>query len=261
MPRRRDKILTLACGLLLGLGAALPATHAKPRKKPIDGRVQITFDYRDGSATPGINPFYYLNTGMRIDHKYFSFEVDTIMLVVLVDVVSSLLKWAGGGDDSILLMDGLNGNVEPGYYQFFHIAARYNAVRAKPSWLGVGLSTQLSHIDTTFQGERVPVSPFDLGVAVEARKQFGSNATLGVGGVVGNGWTDYSGFNPYYSAVAWVNLKFGRLAGGFMRATWKRQRLDFRGYNRTNPPVDPSIIRRKYWVALWSFDAGVSLSF
>ncbi len=250
----------MVLGALLG-ALCVRSQPAAAEPVPVTVRSLLTFEYRDGAATPEINKFLYLNTGFRADHNYFSLEIDTMLLIVIGDVIATLVKYMAGGGDDIPLMGALNGDTEPGYYRFFHMAARYNVLRTPKSWVGVGLSTQLSHVDTTFRGERVPVSPYDLGLTLEARQQVSPKNTLAVSFGAGNGWMRYSSFNPYYSIATWVNYKVGKFVGLFARGEWKRQRLDLTGYDNPHPPVDPSIIRIREWIDLWAIDAGLSLSF
>ena len=248
------------CALLVGLCLRSPAVVAKPR--PFAARAQLTFEYRDGAApTPTINKFLYLNSGFRVDHRYFSLEVDTMLPIVIGDVLVTLFKYAAGGGDEIVLMEALNGETEPGYYSYFHLVSRYNVLRQEQRRVGIGLSTQLSHVDTTFLGERVPVSPYDLGLTVELMQHLAPGTTVALSVDAGNGWIRYSSFNPYFSVSTWANYQLRKPVGLFARGVWKRQRLDMTGYDNPYAPVEPSVICIEEWIDLWSIEAGLSLSF
>lgn len=255
---RLQCLIASTCALI-----CLAAPASASAEEELGGAVRLSFQHFDGSGEPSFETFSYLNLGFRLDHRLISFDMDTIMPIVLLDGIATLFRYIAGGPAELPLYSALNGAREDGaWIPFFSMSGRYNLYYNGKARLGAGPQIRYGLLSPYYNGTRLGLTSFDAGFHVIGALEL-ERARLRATLAAGNGWTDEADWNPYVGAGFEVEVPVWEWVGVFVRGAGRQQRYDRRAWSNTNlaPGLDPALVRRVGWWTLWSVDAGAAVLF
>lgn len=244
---------------LLSLSLAAPARA----EDDLQGAIRLGYTRAAAQAAPELTPFQYLNVGVRLDHRYFSFEFDSVMPIVIVDGIATLFRFIAGGPAELPIYSALNGALDPGVLPFFTMSARYNFQYDGVVRLGVGPQLRYLLLAPYYGDQRAAMTSLDLGLRACAALELERVRLIG-SLAAGNGWMDDASLNPYLGGGAEVDVPIWGMFGLFVRGDVRGQRVDRRGWAPpayTAEPVESEQIRQVSWWTLWSVDVGAAILF
>ncbi len=241
---------------------------AAPASAEIPGpRARLTLRYTDtsdGDPDPVLDDFLYVENGITLLNKYFFFDLNTPMVLVLVDGIATAIKFLAGGSDSFLLMSALNpGDREPGWITIFEASGGPQAAQFGMLRVGTGVMFQWSWLFPYFDGTRVNIQPVDLGAVLHLWLDRPGELDVTLALAAGNAWHRYAAFNPFFSVAPVVDIPLDGMLSLHLAGRLQVRQFDFTGYaqNISDPDGFENLVRVKPWLVNWVVEAGPSLRF
>ena len=247
--------------LVVALALVCPAPSRAGEVRVTDGGVYLGLDYFTGLDGLGIHDALYLTPGVMIDTGSFHLDVRSSAVLLIPDGIVGAMRFLAGVDAPPPLWDGLNsGDTNIGLLRMLESEFRYTLRKGGAMKLDLGGLFDLWWMNPEVHGKRFGNIVWNLGPSA-GWGLASESVSLNVSVQVGNGFTGWGDFNPFFGAETVVRVKLVGILGAYAHAHFRRQSFDYSGFesNDINYPDSWFDIRR--WEDYLSVDAGLMLGF
>jgi hypothetical protein len=246
-------IRALSASLLL-----LLLTHpvlAKDYKKS-SAAVSAGLGYFSTLPGSGIHDFLYPDIGYQLDTDKHFLDAGSNFPMLIPDLLVSAVRFLGGTDALPPLWGALNGGEEnPGRMIIMRGNYRYAFFQNDGHKFDVGGLFDAWWMSPEVEGKHFGNITWNLGPSVGYRYRSGPF----VGHLmmeVGNGFSGWGSFNPFYGLQALARVRLGKVFGLYCRLHVRQQNFDYSGFEPNGIEYQPEQFDVRMWETMFTADAG-----
>lgn len=224
-----------------------------------DGGIYLGVDYFTGTVDSGMHDFLYLVPGFTLDLPKIHFDIRSQAIILIPDGIIGAMRYLATGNEDIPLWSGLNdGDENPGNLRMLESEFRYTLLSSGKQKLDVGGLFDVWWMNPFVEGTHFGNVVWNVGPSVGWGFR-GSRVSSNISLNIGNGFSDWGAFNPFFGIEAFVRVQLTGILGLYARVLTRSQNYDYSGFESNDTAIPPETFDIRKWEFTLSIDGGLML--